>query len=206
MNTHNKKSGSLEVICGPMFSGKSEELIRRLRRAIIARQTVLTFKPIIDDRYAKKKVQSHDGSTINALPVENPKAILEQIHGHNSSVIGIDEVQFFDNNVIGVICTLIDEGKRVIVSGLDLDFRCMPFGPMPMLLAIADKVIKLSAICTQCTAEAHFTQRLIDKKPASFNDPIVLIGAQDSYEARCRNCHQIDKKPCFKYEQKQTEL
>lgn len=191
-NQHTKH-GMLEVICGPMFSGKSEELIRRLRRAKIAQQTIVTFKPQIDNRYALEYVISHDGNKVDARPLMNVNEIVEIVNTNNATVIGIDEAQFFSHEIVGVICTLINENRRVIVAGLDLDFRGTPFGCMPLLLAIADKVTKLQAICTQCGHDAHFTQRLVNGDPAKYDDPIILIGAQEAYQARCRGCYAIDK-------------
>lgn len=185
--------GMLEVICGPMFSGKSEELIRRLRRAKIAQQKVVTFKPHLDNRYALEYVVSHDGNKVDARPLTNVNDIIDIVNTHNATVIGIDEAQFFSPDLVQTICHLINEHKRVIVAGLDLDFRGTPFGCMPLLLAIADKVTKLQAICTECGHDAHFTQRLVDGNPARFDDPIILIGAQEAYQARCRGCYVIDK-------------
>ena len=185
--------GALEVICGPMFSGKSEELIRRLRRAKIAQQKVVTFKPQLDNRYALEYVVSHDGNKVEARPLTNVSEIVEIVNTNNATVIGIDEAQFFSHDIVSVICQLINEQRRVIVAGLDLDFRGTPFGCMPLLLAIADKVTKLQAICTQCGHDAHFTQRLVNGNPARFDDPIILIGAQEAYQARCRGCYTIDK-------------
>lgn len=189
--------GILEVICGPMFSGKSEELIRRMRRAKIAKQSIAVFKPIIDTRGSIEQVSSHAGSTIEARAVDNPEMILEQVIAANIAVVGIDEIQFFSNEIIVTICKLLDKNKRVIVGGLDLDFRGVPFGPMPILLAIADKITKLQAICTECGQDAHFSQRLVNNRPAKFDDPIVLVGAQEAYQARCRDCYRIDKRPTF---------
>ena len=189
--------GKLEVICGPMFSGKSEELIRRLRRAKIAKQHVAVFKPALDDRYTIEHIVSHDGNKINAYPIDDVQTIATHAQENTIDVVGIDEVQFFTNDIIPVICTLIEQGKRVIVAGLDLDFRGIPFGPLPILLAIADCVTKLKAICTACGHDAHFTQRLVDEKPAKHNDPIILVGAQESCQARCRSCYTIDEMPTF---------
>jgi thymidine kinase len=186
-------SGILEVICGPMFSGKSEELIRRLRRAKIAQQTTVTFKPHIDHRYGLEYVVSHDGNKVEAKPLQTVTDIITIVNEENAAVIGIDEAQFFSQDVVGVICTLVNTGKRVIVAGLDLDFRGAPFGCMPFLLAIADKVTKLQAICTQCGHDALFSQRLINGHPAKYDDPIIMIGAQEAYQARCRGCYVIDK-------------
>ena len=189
-----KNSGLLEVVCGPMFSGKSEELIRRLRRAKIAKQQVLTFKHKIDNRHAIEYVVSHDGNKLSAQPLDNVQDILTIALDHNIDVIGIDEAQFFGNELVPVVCALVDAGKRVIAAGLDLDFRGAPFGCMPILMAIADKITKLQAICTECGVDAHFTQRLVNGSPARHNDPIILVGAQEAYQARCRGCYSIDKR------------
>ncbi len=188
--------GSLELICGSMFSGKSEELIRRLKRAELAKQNVLVFKHSLDDRTTIEYVVSHCGSKLKAIPVENPQDILK-LTPNSVTVVGIDEVQFFDIAIIQVICQLIDLGKRVLIAGLDLDFRGKPFGPIPTLMAIADSVTKLQAICIHCGKNAHFTQRLVNGKPAKHDDPLVLIGAEEAYQARCRSCHQIDQKPAL---------
>lgn len=197
MYAHVHSKGKLEVICGPMFSGKSEELIRRMRRAKIAKQRVAVFKPSIDNRYSLEHVTSHDGSKIAAYPIENISSIVERVQQDNITVVGIDEVQFCADAIIPTICTLVNAGKRVIVAGLNLDFRGVPFGPMPTLLAIADSITKLHAICTHCGNEAHFTQRMVNNKPANYDDPIILIGAQEAYDARCRDCYSIDKLPPF---------
>lgn len=178
-----------------MFSGKSEELIRRLRRAIIAKQHVVVFKPAIDDRYGIEHIRSHNGSSIDAIPIDNVERILKEIEKYDYNVIGLDEVQFFSPEIIRIICTLVDKGLRVICAGLDLDFRGVPFGVMPTLLAIADEITKLRSICTKCGTDAHFTQRLVNNKPAKFDDPIIMVGAQEKYDARCRNCFVIDKAP-----------
>ncbi len=193
------KKGSLEIICGPMFSGKSEELIRRLRRAKIAQQHVMVFKPSIDNRHMIECVTSHNGSKLDAFPVDDLKVILDQGSKDSAQVIGLDEVQFFDAGIVPIICSLIDMGKRVVAAGLDLDFRGAPFGSMPLLLAIADHVTKLQAICTLCGKDANFTQRLVDGKVARHDDPIILVGAQEAYQARCRQCYSIDKQPSFYY-------
>jgi thymidine kinase len=191
-------AGRLEIICGPMFSGKSEELIRRLRRAIIAKQRVMTFKHALDNRFSFDCVASHAGDKLDAQAIDTPERILEFVKKGGADVIGIDEVQFFPNSIIYVIDELIHSGKRVIAAGLDLDFRGIPFGPMPTLLTIADDVMKLKAICSVCGKDAAFSQRLIDGKPAKYNDPIILIGAQESYQARCRACYEIDELPPVK--------
>lgn len=189
--------GQLEVICGPMFSGKSEELMRRIRRAKIARQKVITFKHRLDDRHAIEYIVSHDGNRVEALPLDNVQRILEIAQSDYISVIGIDEAQFFSKDIIPIICALVQNGKRVIVAGLDLDFRGAPFGCIPLLLAIADTITKLKAICTECGDDAHYTQRLVNGTPAQYDDPIIMIGAQESYQARCRGCYSIDKMHTF---------
>jgi thymidine kinase len=189
-----KNKGSLEVICGPMFSGKSEELIRRIRRAKIARQKVMTFKHRLDDRHHSEYVVSHDGNKVEAHPLDQVEKILEMTLNQDVEVIGIDEAQFFSQDIVPIICTLVESGKRVIIAGLDLDFRATPFGCMPILLAIADKVIKLCAICTECGDDASLTQRLVNGFPAKFSDPIIMPGAQEFYQARCRDCYSIDRK------------
>jgi thymidine kinase len=173
-----------------MFSGKTEELIRRLRRAVIARQKVQVFKPGIDTRYDEQKVTSHNGMDFEARPVTSPADILKDLDD-DTTVIAIDEVQFFEPDVIGVCEALADQGKRVICAGLDTDFRGVPFGPIPDLLARAEHVDKLHAICIVCGEEASRTQRLIDGIPAAFDDPVVLVGASEVYEARCREHHQV---------------
>lgn len=186
--------GSLELICGSMFSGKSEELIRRLKRAELAKQNVLVFKHSLDNRSTIEYVVSHCGSKLKAIPLENPQDILE-LTTSTVTVVGIDEVQFFEISIINVICKLIELGKRVLVAGLDLDFRGKPFGSIPTLMAIADNVTKLQAICIHCGKNAHFTQRLVNGKPARHDDPLIVIGAEEQYQARCRTCHQIDQMP-----------
>ncbi len=194
MKKNNK--GSLEVICGSMFSGKSEELIRRLKRSKFARRNMLTFKHSLDERTHSECVVSHNGNKIEAIPLDNPEMILSLI-ANDTEVVGIDEVQFFPQTIVNVICQLIEGGKKVIVAGLDLDFKQVPFGPMPLLMAIADHVTKLKAICIECGKDAHFTQRLVNEKPARFDDAIIMVGAQEKYQARCRNCHVIDRQPTF---------
>ena len=186
-------SGSVEVICGSMFSGKTDELIRRLRRATIARQKVQVFKPAIDIRYAIEKVKSHAGSEYDAIPVKQAKDILYQLK-LETTVVAIDEAQFFDENIDSIVTTLADRGLRVIVAGLDSDFRGEPFGPMPVLMAKAEKVDKLQAICMTCGEPASRTQRLVNGKPANYNDPVVIVGASELYEARCRQHHEVPGK------------
>jgi thymidine kinase len=188
MTRHTK--GRIELVCGSMFSGKTEELIRRIRRAIIAKQEVQVFKPAIDERFHLQKVTSHNGVGVEAHPVANSAEILQQLDPE-TTVVAIDEVQFFDEGIVEICETLADQGKRVICAGLDMDFRGEPFGPMPQILAHAEDVEKLHAICVVCGDEASRTQRLIDGQPAAFDDPIVLVGAAEVYEARCRECHEV---------------
>jgi thymidine kinase len=184
------KSGWIEVITGPMYCGKSEELIRRLRRVKIAKQKIKVFKPVIDNRYNKSDVVSHSGDSIEAVPVDHPEEILEKLDD-SIDVIGIDEAQFFHQDIVEICEELADNGTRVIAAGLDRNFRGEPFGPMPELMARAEYVDKLHAICIQCGEPASRTQRLIDGEPAAYDDPVVLIGAQEVYEARCRSCHAV---------------
>lgn len=188
------RSGSVEVICGSMFSGKTEEMIRRVRRARIAKQHVQVFKPAIDTRYdAVEQVKSHDGLGHDAIPASSSAEILAAVLPE-TNVIGIDEVQFFDANITHVVQQLADRGVRVITAGLDMDFRGEPFGPMPQLMSEAERVDKLHAICVICGAEASRTQRLIDGRPANYDDPVILVGGSESYEARCRHCHKIPRR------------
>ncbi|WP_461207577.1 thymidine kinase [Clostridium sp. DL1XJH146] len=187
-----KDHGWIEVIVGPMYSGKSEELIRRITRANIARQKVQVFKPAIDNRYSKCDVVSHSGDKCDAFPVKDSSNVLELID-NDTDVVAFDEVQFFDDGIIDIIRKLSDNGKRVICAGLDMDFRGEPFGPIEKLLAIAEFVDKIQAICMVCGNPATRTQRLINGKPARYDDPIVLIGATEAYEARCRKCHIVPK-------------
>ncbi len=188
-----RSSGSLEVIVGSMFSGKSEELIRRVKRAVIARRSVQVFKPAIDDRYGALVVRSHDGDSFVARPVRASPEIAE-LCAADTSVVGIDEVQFFDPSIVDVVRALVRDGRRVICAGLDLDFRGEPFGPVPLLLALAERVDKLEAICVVCGEPATRTQRIVNGVPAFFEDPIIVIGAQEAYEARCRTCHEVPRR------------
>ncbi|WP_417898622.1 thymidine kinase [Bacillus haimaensis] len=185
-----KHSGWVEVICGSMFSGKSEELIRRMRRSQFAKQNIQVFKPAIDNRYADEAVVSHNGTSIIAMPVPSSKDILYQVE-EQTEVVGIDEVQFFDEHIVEVIQELANRGYCVIAAGLDQDFRGEPFGKMPELLAIAETVTKLQAVCAVCGSPASRTQRLINGKPACYDDPIILVGASESYEPRCRHHHEV---------------
>ncbi|WP_369819226.1 thymidine kinase [Thermoanaerobacter sp. YS13] len=184
--------GFIEVIVGPMFSGKSEELIRRIKRAQIAKQKVQVFKPAIDDRYSIDKVVSHNGTNINAISIVKASEIIEFLE-EDTEVIAIDEIQFFDHSIVDVVREIADLGKRVICAGLDMDFRGEPFGPTPDIMAIAESVDKLTAICVKCGNPATRTQRLINGKPAKYDDPIILVGAQETYEARCRKCHEVPR-------------
>jgi len=184
--------GRLEVITGPMFCGKTDELLRRLRRATIAKQKIQVFKPGFDIRYSSEKVTSHAGNEYDAYPVENitevPTLLLDDV-----TLVAIDEAQFFGNEIIDVVQALVDKGIRVIVAGLDMDFRGEPFGQMPVLLALAEIVDKLHAICMTCGEEATRTQRLVDGNPAYYDDPIIIVGASEMYEARCRIHHQVPR-------------
>lgn len=183
-------TGSIEVITGSMFCGKTDELIRRLRRATIARQKVQVFKPVIDNRYALEKVTSHAGSEYAARPVPGARAILDHLEPA-TTVVGIDEAQFFDGDIVPLAQQLVDRGVRVIITGLDTDFRGEPFGPMPVLMAKADVVDKLHAICMVCGGSACRSQRLVDGRPARYDDPVVIVGVAEIYEARCRAHHEV---------------
>jgi thymidine kinase len=173
-----------------MFSGKTDELIRRLRRATIARQKVQVFKPVIDFRYSVEKVTSHAGTAYDAQPIQKASDLLPLVQ-KDTTVVGVDEAQFFDDEIIKVVQTLADRGLRVIVAGLDTDFRGEPFGPIPVLMARAERVDKYQAICMVCGEPATRTQRLVNGKPARYDDPIVIIGASEMYEARCRQHHEV---------------
>ncbi|UCZ53040.1 thymidine kinase [Bacillus shivajii] len=188
-----RREGWLEVVCGSMFSGKSEELIRRVRRASFGRQKVQVFKPKLDNRYSEKEVVSHNGTKVYALPIEEASQIWDLLE-KDTHVVAIDEVQFFNEDVLHVVQDLADNGIRVIVAGLDQDFRGEPFGQVPHLMSLAESVSKLQAICLSCGSPASRTQRLIDGRPASYDDPIILVGASESYEPRCRHCHEVPGK------------
>ena len=183
-------TGRVEVICGSMFSGKTEELIRRVRRAVIARQKVQVFKPDVDVRYSIQRVTSHNGQAFEAVPVPTSHAILDQLTS-DTTVVAIDEAQFFDAAIEQVTEQLARKGIRVIIAGLDMDFRGEPFGPMPALLCRADEVQKLHAICMVCGENASRTQRLVNGEPARYDDPIIMVGASEAYEARCRDHHAV---------------
>ncbi|MEX2534307.1 MAG: thymidine kinase [Trueperaceae bacterium] len=183
--------GRLEAIVGPMFSGKSEELIRRVNRALIARQEVQVFKPAIDDRYDARDVASHSGRRMEAFSVDGVAGIVAALRDE-VRLVALDECQFFGSEVVELVLGLADRGRRVIVGGLDLDFRGEPFGPMPQLLAHAELVEKLTAIC-RCGRQATRTQRLIGGSPAHYDDPVILVGAAERYEPRCRECHVVPR-------------
>jgi len=186
--------GWVEIICGVMFSGKSEELIRRVRRAIIARKRVQVFKSHLDERYAGiYTISSHDGRTVEAVPIDTPEQIARLIEP-DTHVVAIDEAQFLDPSIVEVVTALANRGVRVIVAGTDSDFRGEPFGPMPQLLAVAEVVDKLHAICVICGNPASRNQRLIGGKPARYDSPTIMVGSIESYEARCRSCHSVPRR------------
>ena len=184
--------GSLEVVCGSMFCGKTDELIRRLRRATIAKQKVQVFKPAIDTRYEEQRVASHAGSTFDAIAISKSKDIFDYLN-EDTTVVGIDEAQFFDDEIVSVVRTLADRGIRVIVAGLDQNFKGEPFGCMPTLMALAEHVEKLQAICMVCGEPASRTQRLVNGLPARYDDPVIIVGASEMYEARCRLHHIVPR-------------
>jgi thymidine kinase len=186
--------GWIEVICGVMFSGKSEELIRRVRRAVIAKRSVQVFKSHLDERYAGiYHISSHDGRTVEAIPVDSAAQIAARLKPA-TQVVAIDEAQFLDDGVVALATALAEHGTRVIVAGTDTDFRGEPFGPMPQLLAVAEVVDKLHAICVVCGNPASRNQRLIEGRPARYDSPVIMVGGEESYEARCRGCHQVPRK------------
>ena len=189
----NRKFGWIDCICGSMFSGKSEELLRRIKRGVIAKQKVLLFKPSIDNRYDENRVSTHNGNSYDSISIEKSSDILNFVKDTKYDIIGIDEIQFFDNDIVKIINKLADDGIRVIVAGLDMDFKAEPFHPMPEIMAISEMVTKLHAVCNKCGKEASRSQRLINGKPAKYDDPVVVIGASESYEARCRHCHEIER-------------
>jgi len=179
-----KKVGRIEVITGCMFSGKTEELIRELRCFQIAKLQIIVFKPNMG---AELEIISHDGEKFKAFPIKNPYNIM----AFDSDVVGIDDGQFFGEELVEVVKKIAYNGKRVIIAGLDMDFRGEPFGPMPQIMAIADDVLKLHAVCAVCGQDATMTQRLINGKPAKYDDPVIIIGAEEKYEARCRDHHEV---------------
>jgi thymidine kinase len=191
IRTRPHRGGWLEVICGPMFSGKSEELIRRLRRAEIAGQRALIVKPLVDNRFDVGHVVSHAGAKMRAVTAVSGSEVLRLAGGYDA--IGIDEVQFFEDGIVEAIAALVGRGARVVAAGLAQDFRGEPFGAMPTLLCVAEFVDKLEAVCHRCGGPATLTQRLLDGRPAPFDGATVQIGALDSYEARCRSCHSLSE-------------
>lgn len=199
------REGWIEVICGCMFAGKTEELIRRINVLSYARKNILVFKPKIDDRYSTTEIASHAGSKVPCIVISEAKEILNHVN-YDTDVVAIDEVQFFDMDVVDICEYLADSGLRVMVAGLDKDFRGEPFGVLPDLLTRAEFVTKLTAVCAKCGAPATRTQRIINGKPASFNDPIVLVGAKEAYEPRCRHCHEIVEKPIKFENQKKIQF
>ena len=199
------REGWIEVICGCMFAGKTEELIRRINVLSYARKNILVFKPKIDDRYSTTEIASHAGSKVPCIVISEAKEILDHMN-YDTDVVAIDEVQFFDEDVVDICEYLADSGLRVMVAGLDKDFRGEPFGVLPDLLTRAEFVTKLTAVCAKCGAPATRTQRIINGKPASFNDPIVLVGAKEAYEPRCRHCHEIVEKPIKFENQKKIQF
>lgn len=188
-----ESQGHVELICGSMFSGKSEELIRRVRRAQIARQKVLVFTNKIDVRYGEAQVASHSGANLGALPIQHAAEIWDHLDD-SVTVVAIDEAQFFDWEIAEVVAQLAQRGVRVILAGLDTDFRGEPFGPMPILMSQAEEVTKLNAICMVCGGPASRTQRLVNGAPAAYDDPLVVVGANEMYEARCRHHHQVPRR------------
>ena len=194
-NMYNQyREGWLEVICGCMFAGKTEELIRRIHVLSYAKKNIIVFKPKIDNRYSQEEIVSHAGTHIPCIVVDKGQDILKYVQD-DTEVVAIDEVQFFDRDIIDVCEYLADKGLRVMVAGLDKDFRGEPFGVMPELLTRAEFVTKLTAVCAKCGAPATRTQRLLNGEPSPFEQPVVFIGAEDHYETRCRHCHEIPHKP-----------
>lgn len=188
------QDGWIETISGCMFAGKTEELIRRIKVLEFAKKEILVFKPVIDNRYSETKVVSHAGSSVESYVIQDAIEILDMVKP-STQVVAIDEVQFFGENVIDVANELADRGIRVMCAGLDRDFRGEPFGPMGKLICEAEFVTKLAAVCNKCGAPATRTQRIINGKPASYYEPVILVGAAESYEARCRHCHEVPDKP-----------
>ncbi len=186
------KKGWIEVVTGPMFAGKSEELIRRIKRLEYAHKKTLVFKPKIDNRYSENEIVSHSKIKTRSINIETAQDILKYVDRDTEAVV-IDEVQFLDHEIVHVVEELANRGIRVIVAGLDRDFRGEPFQNMPELLALAEDVTKLTAICMRCGAPATRTQRLVNGEPASYDDPIIIVGASESYEPRCRHCHEVKK-------------
>lgn len=190
----NQKDGWIEVICGSMFAGKTEELLRRVKRLEYAKKNIVVFKPLMDNRFSENEVVSHNNNRTKSVNISLSRQIFDHIDSE-TQVVAIDEIQFLDEEAVSIVDYLANCGVRVIVSGLDKDFRGEPFSFMPKLIAIAEYVTKLTAICVKCGDPATRTQRIVNGKPAKYNDPIVLIGAEESYEARCRSCHKVYRKP-----------
>ncbi|MGB3634138.1 MAG: thymidine kinase [Rubrobacteraceae bacterium] len=190
VNVDGRMSGALTVIAGSMFAGKTEELIRLVRRALYARRSVQVFKPALDTRSEMTEIRSQDGALHEALAVSTSKEILPGVEA-STDVVAIEEAQFFDDGIVEVCGILADRGYEVIITGLDMDFRGQPFGPMPALLTVADEVVKLRAICARCGRDASRSQRLIDGLPAPATAPTIQVGSEESYEARCRHCHEV---------------
>lgn len=186
------KEGWIEVITGCMFAGKTEELIRRINVLQFAKKKIVVFKPSIDNRYSASKVVSHAGTSVESYAIKHAKEIIPLVG--DADVIAIDEVQFFDDEIVDICNYFADQGKRVMCAGLDMDFRGEPFSIMPRLVTQAEFVTKLTAVCTKCGAPATRTQRIVNGQPANFGDPIILVGASESYEARCRHCHEVPGK------------
>ena len=191
------REGWLEVISGCMFAGKTEELIRRIKVLEYAKKKIAVFKPKIDNRYSDENIVSHAGSSVKSFSIGKAHEIFNYIDD-SYDVIAIDEVQFFDEEIVEICDYFADKGKRVMVAGLDMDFRGVPFGVMPQLFTHAEFVTKLTAVCTKCGAPATRSQRLINVKPAKYDDPIILVGASEQYEARCRHCHEVPGKKQIK--------
>ena len=191
--TFQASGGWIEVVAGVMFSGKSEELMRRVRRATIARKRVQVFKSHLDARYGGlHRVSSHDGRMLEAVPIDSSAQIAQRVDPA-AQVVAVDEAQFLDDGIVQLATDLAERGRRVILAGTDTDFRGEPFGPMPQLLAVAEVVDKLHAICVLCGSPASRNQRLIEGRPAPYDSPTIMVGAADSYEARCRACHQVPR-------------
>ena len=187
---HNSRLGWVEVICGPMFAGKSEELIRRIKRIEYAKKKIIVFKPLIDNRYSEDEVVSHNKRRTKCYNLKHSSEVEKYITS-DLYAVAFDEVQFMDEGILKVIDDLANIGLRVICAGLDNDFRGEPFSIMPQLLCMAEYVTKLTAICTVCGANATRTQRVVNGEPAYYEDPIIIIGASESYEPRCRHCHKV---------------
>lgn len=190
---HGARPGWIEVISGVMFSGKSEELLRRVRRAVIARRRIQIFKSHLDERYGGvRRITTHDGLMVDAVPVDSAGEIMRRVRT-DTEVVAIDEAQFLDEGIVTVATTLACRGVRVILAGTDTDFRGEPFGALPQLMALAERVDKLHAICVVCGEPACRNQRLVDGKPARYDSPTILVGGSESYEARCRHCHDVPR-------------